>query len=888
MKSAGIREKFLAFFEERGHARVQSSSLVPAKDPTLLFTNSGMAQFKDVFLGFEKRDYKTACTAQRCLRAGGKHNDLENVGHTARHHTFFEMLGNFSFGDYFKERAIPMAWEFLTSPQHMGLHKEHLWVTVFGGGELFGDGKAIPADEDAARLWMQTLTAAGFSEAQAQKRITRVPTSDNFWMMGDAGPCGPCSEIFYDIDKNAETFRGEDEKHADECVEIWNLVFMQFNRGDDGDLAPLPAPCVDTGMGLERISAVMQGVASNFEIDLFAALMKSVGDAVGDAGGKGKPADTASHRVIADHIRAAAYLIGDGVLPSNEGRGYVLRRIIRRALRHGWHLGARKPFFHKLASPLALVMQDSFLSGCQSKAAQVLHREEEGFSRMLAAGMTLLDKECAKISKGGKLPGEAAFKLFDTYGFPLDMTEDVLRGSGATIDRDGFDKCMQTQRDRSRAAMKFKSGKSAPQYDGAATEFTGYDDLSGAASVCAIFANGKSADKVSPGEEALIILDRTPFYAESGGQIGDAGSMQVAGGAGRADVSDTQKIRADVWAHVAKVRGGEIKVGDEVNCQVNAERREKCARNHSAAHLMHAALRKVLGTHVEQRGSLVADGYLRFDFSHDSAVSAQELRDIETLVNERVRDNCETTIEQLPFDEAVGRGAMALFGEKYGDIVRTVIMDPAYSVELCGGTHVKRAGDIGYFCFTGESAIAAGVRRVEALAGGEAVLRAQQQTESLLRAAATLKTPVDKLTSKAEQLQDALKAAQKQLSQLRDMQTQTTAAQLVAKAEDGNGCRVVIEVLEDADGATLRDIAMRVRGELSPAAVLLAGKSNNKAGFAAAVDKTSGINAREWLTFASEAAGAKGGGKDEFAQAGGGDIDKIPAALQKARDFLRR
>ena len=883
MKSADIREKFLAFFERRGHARVPSSSLVPGDDPTLLFTNSGMAQFKDVFLGFDKRPYKTACTAQRCLRAGGKHNDLENVGHTARHHTFFEMLGNFSFGEYFKEKAIPMAWEFLTSADHLGLRREHLWITIFGGGDLFGDGKAIPADEEAAKIWLATLTAAGFTKEEAQKRIIRINNADNFWMMGDTGPCGPCSEIFYDSDADAKTFRGADEKFADDCVEVWNLVFMQFNRGNDGDLAPLPKPCVDTGMGLERISAVMQNVPSNYDTDSFVALLGFVCAAVKQAGGGFAEVD-ASHRVIADHIRAAVYLINDGVLPANEGRGYVLRRIIRRALRHGWQLGARRAFFYTLAAAVPEIMNDAALNEKCKTIAEVLRREEDGFSRMLAAGMTLLKTETAGLSRGDKLAGETAFKLFDTFGFPPDLTEDILRAEGLSTDRAGFDECMKMQKARSRAVMKFKSGAAAPAYDGAASDFVGYDELQTGAVVCALFVGGAFVDAAADGDNAIVVLDRTPFYAESGGQIGDIGVIRKADDERCiAEVNDTQKIRADVWGHLAVVRGG-MRVGDAVVCAVDARRRQNCSRNHSAAHLMHAALRRVLGNHVEQRGSLVGERHLRFDFSHDAAVDSAQLRDIALMINARVCDNIETVIEQLPYKEATGRGAMALFGEKYGDIVRTVTMDADYSVELCGGTHVKRSGEIGYFCFTGESAIAAGVRRVEALCGEEAVRYAADQNASLLSVAATLKSPVDKLEAKARQLQEALKTAQKQTAQLREAQTTAQADKMAQTAEDGGGFRFVIAEV-DTDASSLRLMAMRLRSVLSPAAVFLACVNEGKASFAAAADN--GTNAKEWLATATQQTGAKGGGKPDFAQAGNGNPTTIPAALKTARDFLR-
>ena len=765
MNSADIREKFLKFFEGKGHQRVPSSSLVPGNDPTLLFTNSGMVQFKDVFLGFDKRPHTTAVTAQRCLRAGGKHNDLENVGYTGRHHTFFEMLGNFSFGDYFKEKAIPYAWEFLTAPDTnggLGLKKEHLWVTVFGGGDIFQDGKTVPADEEAEKIWLQTLKDAGFSELESKKRIKRIPTTDNFWMMGNTGPCGPCSEIFYDRDPNATAFRGEYEACADECVEIWNLVFMQFNRDDSGNLTPLPAPCVDTGMGLERISAVMQGKTSNYEIDLFQNLLEAINRTIEKSGGPDVIADLSDspythRRVVADHIRSAAFLIADGVIPSNEGRGYVLRRIIRRALRHGYSIFSgqnhkKTLFFHLLVEPLTEEMEEAYpiLRKRQDTISNTLRIEEENFSEMLKNGMNILGKYLegetvlgdspprrdGSINKKTNriVPGNLVFELYDTYGFPVDMTLDYVKELNANeynanepdliVDMDAYNRCMAEQQKRSRSAMKFNVGQSAVNYDGAATEFVGYQFLKSNAVILSISINGEAVKEARPGDDVLIILNRTPFYAESGGQVGDIG--EITNAHAKATVNDTQKIRADVWGHVATVKEGALKVGDTVHNAVDDYRRTNITYNHSAAHLMHAALRQVLGNHVEQRGSLIAPDHLRFDFSHNAAITQEELRKIESIVNRQIRANHETEIASMSYDDAIQRGAMALFGEKYGDIVRTVTINPDFSVELCAGTHVRRAGEIGIFQFIGESSIAAGIRRVEAVTVPGALLRAQK------------------------------------------------------------------------------------------------------------------------------------------------------------------
>lgn len=898
IESAAIRDKFLKFFESKGHAHVDSSPLVPANDPTLLFTNSGMVQFKDVFLGFDKRPYKTAVTAQRCLRAGGKHNDLQNVGYTGRHHTFFEMLGNFSFGDYFKEKAIPFAWEFLTSPQWLGLDKQCLWVTVFGGGDLFGDGRPVPADDDAFALWKKTLCDAGFSDAEAERRITRIGTSDNFWMMGDTGPCGPCSEIFYDRDADAQSFRGEDEAFADDCVEVWNLVFMQFNRSEAGELSPLPAPCVDTGMGLERICAVMQGVSDNYQTDLFQKILAAADEEISRAGGETVAGRyVPSHRVAADHIRAAAYLVADGVLPSNEGRGYVLRKIIRRGLIHGGKASGRRdfggtPWFCKLAAHLPDIMGGAggIVADKMEEIQSVLEAEERGFFRNFMDGRARLETKMEALKgssgngKGIVFPGADAFELYDTFGFPFEATMDAVsddpRFTG--IDQEEFDKCMDEQRARSRAAAKFEGGSLAANYDGEATAYVGDEDLQAEAKVLAVFADGKEIGEARPGDDVLLILDRTPFYAESGGQVGDEGIIAKDGA--RARVLDVQKIRADVRAHVARVEEGAFAAGDQVRCEVDAGRRVSIAANHSATHLLHAALRRVLGGHVRQRGSLVAPGHLRFDFSHGAAVDEEQLREAERIVNAQIRANDEVRIERLPYDEAVGRGAMALFGEKYGDIVRMVSIDDKFSMELCGGSHVRRAGDIGYFCVSGEGAIAAGVRRIEAKTADAALAQAQDAGAQLRRAAAALKSAPENTAEKIERLQDMLKDAQKQIASLAAAGAVARAGELAESAREINGAQVLAEHIPGADMKSLREALAQLRGKLPQAAVMLAGDGGGAASFVAA--SGGDADARKWLEHAAAAAGAKGGGKKEYAQAGGGDPGKIPSAIQAAREFF--
>ena len=956
LTSADIREKFLCFFEAKGHRRVASSPLVPVGDSTLLFTNSGMVQFKDVFLGFDKRPYNRAVTAQRCLRAGGKHNDLENVGYTARHHTFFEMLGNFSFGDYFKEKAIPFAWELLTSPEWLNIPSRHLWVTIFGGGDLFGDGKSIPADDDAFNIWKKTLIEKDFSESDAENRIIKINTADNFWMMGETGPCGPCSEIFYNRNINATRFEGEDPEKADDCVEIWNLVFMQYNRDDSGILHSLPAPCVDTGMGLERISAVMQKVKSNYKIDLFKDLIDL------DRGDQSKILDRyidpkamdtiasvrlshinseniSSARVIADHIRAAAFLIADGVLPSNEGRGYVLRRIIRRAIVHGgkiaysnfpedWdsplkeeHIPARAtfntsaPWLYKLMPLLAQKMGEQYPVLCekQNSIESSIKQEEEIFSRTFLRGKMILEStlqslvsltpgekqtlefrdlgEEVTISRESKLPpktipGDVAFKLYDTYGFPLDALRDYAKEAGFEgVDIDGFNSLMEQQRARSRAAGKFKEGRGVVQFDGAATQFCGYDSLECEAEILAIYINGESAANACEKTQAELVLSATPFYAEGGGQVGDLGKIYK--GDAHAEVVDAQRIRADVFSHHIKIEAGEFKVGDIVSCAVDAERRRNIARNHSATHLMHSALRKVLGEHVAQRGSLVAAGHLRFDFSHRASVTADELREIESIVNFQIRENCAADIKYLSYNEAIALGATALFGEKYGDVVRVVTLNPNFSIELCGGTHVARCGEIGFFQFTNEAAIAAGVRRVEAMTGEGAVVRVQEISRRMIQIADSLKSPATKIEEKINQLRDELRASHKQLESLQRGQMDSQVAALAEKAEWIGDARIVVAAIDDADAKSLRAIAEKLRVQIAPSLIMLMGGKDGKASYIASVDEKckSEINAREWIGVASELLGGRGGGKADFAQAGGGDIQKIPAALDAAKKW---
>ena len=856
MDAATLRKTFLDYFEGKGHKVVASSPLVPGNDPTLLFTNAGMVQFKDVFLGTEKRSYTRAASSQRCVRAGGKHNDLENVGYTARHHTFFEMLGNFSFGDYFKEEAIEYGWEFLT--ETLGLPPERLWVTVFH------------EDDEAADIW---LNKVGVSP----ERFSRLGEKDNFWSMGDTGPCGPCSEIFYDHGADvAGGPPGSPDEDGDRYVEIWNLVFMQFDRAADGTMTSLPKPSVDTGMGLERIAAVMQGVHSNYEIDLFCALITAAGE-VTDT----EDLDNNSLKVIADHIRACAFLITDGVLPGNEGRGYVLRRIIRRALRHGYELGAREAFFHKLVEPLVAQMGEAYpeLAEAQAHVEKVLSREEARFDETLSQGMGMLGKAIDSLD-GNQLPGDVAFTLYDTYGFPVDLTADILRNQGLGLDVDGFDAAMEAQRERARGASKFAAADAGLKID-AVTRFTGYESLTGDANVIALFRDGAAVGNLEAGDTGLIVLDSTPFYAESGGQVGDTGYLRSAGAVFRVD--DTQK-NGDAHVHAGVLEQGSIAAGDSVQAEVDAGARKATVLNHSATHLLHAALREVLGSHVTQKGSLVAPDKLRFDFSHYEAVKPEELAAIEKRVNDQIRANAAAETAVMNYDAAVESGAMALFGEKYGDDVR-VLRIGDFSVELCGGTHVARAGDIGLFRITSESGIASGVRRIEAVSGANALRTIHEDQQLLDSLGGLLRASRSELDDKLQQMLDKQKSLEKEVKKLRaDLAAGGGGGgDLSAGAKDVNGVKVLAARLpDDTDAGSLRDTVDRMKDKLGTAVVVLgAATADGKVRLAAAVSKntTDRVRAGDLVRDVAEQVGGKGGGRPDFAQAGGSDPSRLDDAL---------
>ncbi|TAL57076.1 alanine--tRNA ligase [Pandoraea sp.] len=863
MKAAEIREKFLKFFESKGHTIVRSSSLVPANDPTLLFTNSGMVQFKDVFLGQESRPYTRATTAQRSVRAGGKHNDLENVGYTARHHTFFEMLGNFSFGDYFKREAIHYAWELLTEVYR--LPKEKLWVTVY------------QEDDEAYGIWANEIGVPA-------ERIVRIGdnkgaryASDNFWQMADTGPCGPCSEIFYD--HGPEVWGGppgSPEEDGDRYIEIWNLVFMQFNRDEQGNMPRLPKPCVDTGMGLERIAAVLQHVHSNYEIDLFQHLIKAAARETGCA-----DLHANSLKVIADHIRACSFLIVDGVIPGNEGRGYVLRRIIRRAIRHGYKLGRKEPFFHKLVPDLVAEMGAAYpeLTEAQPRVTDVLRQEEERFFETIANGMEILDGALAELQQQGKteLDGELAFKLHDTYGFPLDLTADVCRERQMTVDEAAFDAAMARQREQARAAGKFKMAQ-ALEYSGAKTDFRGYDVLSlERAKVTALYADGTSVAELRAGQSGIVVLDKTPFYAESGGQVGDQGVL--AGDAARFAVTDTQKIQPDVFGHYGTLEQGSLKVGDALNAQVDTVRRARTVRNHSATHLMHKALREVLGSHVQQKGSLVDADKTRFDFAHNAPLSDDEIRRVEDIVNAEVLRNVAAQAQVMAFDDAVKGGAMALFGEKYGESVR--VLDIGFSRELCGGTHVARTGDIGLFKIVMEGGVAAGIRRIEAITGDNALRFVQSLDRQIHQAAAALKAQPAELTQRIGQVQDQLKSLEKELAQLKSRMASSQGDELAAQAVDVNGLKVLAAQLDGADVKTLRETMDKLKDKLKSAAIVLAAVDGGKVSLIAGVtaDATGKVKAGELVNFVALQVGGKGGGRADMAQAGGTEPAKLPGAL---------
>jgi alanyl-tRNA synthetase len=867
MKSADIRRKFLEYFESQGHAIVRSSSLVPANDPTLLFTNSGMVQFKDVFLGKDPRPYSRATTAQRSVRAGGKHNDLENVGYTARHHTFFEMLGNFSFGDYFKRDAIRYAWQLLT--EVYALPKERLWVTVYG------------EDDEAYAIWEKDI---GVPPA----RIVRIGdnkgaryASDNFWQMADTGPCGPCSEIFYDHGPEVEGGPpGSPDADGDRYIEIWNLVFMQYDRDAAGTLHPLPKPCVDTGMGLERIAAVLQHVHSNYEIDLFQALIRAAARETGVA-----DLSAPSLKVIADHIRACAFLIVDGVIPGSEGRGYVLRRIARRALRHGHKLGQTRPFFHRLVPDLAEAMGDAYpeLREAATRVVDVLRQEEERFGETLEHGMQILN---AALPPGAKtLDGETAFKLYDTYGFPLDLTADVCRERGVAVDEAGFDAAMERQRQTARAAGKFRAGGSL-EYSGVVTHFHGYDQLEvDGARIAALYVDGTSVQRVQAGQAAVVVLDRTPFYAESGGQVGDRGRLEGPHGA-RFAVDDTLKIQAEVFGHHGRLEAGALQVGDAMKARVDVARRARTMRHHSATHLMHTALREVLGAHVQQKGSLVDADKTRFDFSHHSPMTAEQIRRVEALVNAEILGNLPTRAQRMAFDDAVAGGAMALFGEKYGDTVR--VLDIGSSRELCGGTHVARTGDIGLFKVIAEGGVAAGIRRVEAVCGDVALAWVQGVETALHEAAGAFKAPVAELGGKIEQLLESARATERELARLKSKLAAGQGDALVARAVEVKGLKVLAASLDGADAKVLRETMDALKGKLGSAAIVLAAVSDGKVQLAAGVtpDAVGRIRAGELVNFVAQQVGGKGGGKPDLAMAGGTDAAALPRALASVQGWV--
>jgi alanyl-tRNA synthetase len=860
--SAELRASFLDFFASHGHQVVPSSPLVPANDATLLFTNAGMVQFKDVFLGHDKRPYHRATSTQRCVRAGGKHNDLENVGYTARHHTFFEMLGNFSFGDYFKHSAILYAWEYLT--QVLAIPPERLWVTVFQD------------DDEAAAIWLDEI---GVDPA----RFSRCGEKDNFWSMGDTGPCGPCSEIFYDHGPQVPGGPpGSPDADGDRYIEIWNLVFMQFDRDASGRLTPLPKPSVDTGMGLERLAAVMQGVHSNYEIDLFVKLIDAAAQATGAPDRESK-----ALRVIADHIRSAAFLIVDGVTPGNEGRGYVLRRIIRRAIRHGYQLGQAESFFFELVAPLAAEMGDAFpeLPKAQERVAHVLKLEEERFAETLEQGMRILEQAIAGLA-GAVIPGETVFKLYDTYGFPLDLTADIARERGLTLDTAGFDREMTRQKERARAASHFGAGAGATLRLEGETCFTGYEHLDDLVHVHGIYRGDEAVEVLSVGDEGILVFDRTPFYAESGGQVGDRGWLTGEGV--RLTVLNTQKLGGDVFGHVCRVEAGELRVGDKLEAKVDAERRRATALNHSATHLMHAALRQILGDHVQQKGSLVDPERLRFDFSHFEPVSREQLRAIERRVNQEIRENHPVETRVMTLEDAKATGAMALFGEKYADRVRVLRMGD-FSTELCGGTHARAVGDIGLFKILGEGGIASGVRRIEATTGAQALAAVEADEERLLRLASLVKGSREDLDDKVAALLERAKRLEKELADLKAKAASAAGQDLAAQAEEISGIKVLAARMEGADAKALREVLDRLKDKLGSAIILLAAESEGRVSLVAGVTKdlTDRFQAGDLIREAAAKVGGKGGGRADMAQAGGSDPAGLPAALALAKDWTR-
>jgi alanyl-tRNA synthetase len=862
MTSAELRTAFLEFFCERGHSVQPSSSLIPGDDPTLLFTNAGMVQFKDVFLGRDHRDYNRAATSQRCVRAGGKHNDLENVGYTARHHTFFEMLGNFSFGDYFKKEAIHFAWDFLT--KELGIPAEKLWVTVF------------EEDSEAEKIWLDDV---GIDK----NRFSKIGAKDNFWSMGDVGPCGPCTEIFYDHGENiAGGPPGSPDEDGDRYIEIWNLVFMQYDRSADGTLTPLPKPSVDTGMGLERIAAVLQGMHSNYEIDLFQKLLKAAAELAGT-----HDLTKSSLRVIADHIRSCAFLVADGVMPSNEGRGYVLRRIIRRAIRHGYRLGIRDVFFYKLVAPLAEEMGEAFpeLKAAQAQVERILKKEEERFAETLEQGMKILEACVAKM-EGSVIPGDTVFQLYDTYGFPVDLTADFAREHQLTVDHDGFEKAMEAQRDRARSASSFGADYDQDIKLDAQTEFTGYEHLEDQVHVIGLFKKGQPVDSLEDGDEGVVILDKTPFYGESGGQVGDCGKI-VANGA-VFDVTDTQKQGGNLFLHKGKLVTGTLSSGQLCDARVSAADRKATELNHSATHLLHAALRQVLGEHVAQKGSLVNPERLRFDFSHFEPVTVDEIGTVERIVNEQIRANNPVSAQVMAKDDAVKVGAMALFGEKYGDEVR-VLKIGEFSTELCGGTHVERAGDIGCFKIISETGVAAGVRRIEAVTGSGCFDWILSRDQALASIAGLVKSAPEKAPEKVEQLIEKNRQLEKQLERLNAKLASSAGNELGAQAVEVGGINVLAVKLEGVDPKSLKDMVDQLKNKLGSAAIVLAVVDGDKVSLIAGVtkDQLGRIKAGDLVNFVATQVGGKGGGRPDMAQAGGNDPTGLADALAQVQVWVK-
>jgi alanyl-tRNA synthetase len=859
MSSSELREAFLDFFRQRGHTIVPSSPLVPGNDPTLLFTNAGMVQFKDVFLGKDRRGYVRAASSQRCVRAGGKHNDLENVGYTARHHTFFEMLGNFSFGDYFKREAIVYAWDFVTKT--LGIPEERLWATVYRD------------DDEAADIWLKEIGVA-------PERFARLGEKSNFWAMGDTGPCGPCSEIFYDHGPGLDGGPpGSAEEEGDRYVEIWNLVFMQFDRAADGTLTPLPKPSVDTGMGLERIAAVQQGVHSNYDIDLFRNLISAAAEVTGQ-----KTVDSPSLRVIADHIRACAFTVADGVIPGNEGRGYVLRRIARRAIRHGYKLGARQPFFHTLVMPLVAEMGDAYpeLRRDAVRVTDVLKAEEERFFQTIANGMEILETELARGVR--RIDGELAFKLHDTFGFPLDLTADVCRERGVSVDAEGFERAMNRQREQARAAGKFTVAQGL-EYRGDATTFHGYEHLACEHSkITALYIDGTPVTRAKAGDDVVVVLDHTPFYAESGGQVGDTGELRNA--RARVIVEDTVKIQASVHGHQGRIVEGEIELGDTMTARVDAELRARTMRNHSVTHLMHKALREVLGGHVQQKGSLVNAERTRFDFSHNAPMTDAQIRQVEAIVNAEILANASTQARIVAMDEAQKLGAVMLFGEKYGDQVR--VLDIGSSRELCGGTHVVRTGDIGLFKIVMEAGIAAGVRRVEAVTGDNALAYLQSLEATLGVVAGTLKAAPAEVELRVAAVLDQMRALEKEVASLKGRLASAQGDELLARAVDVKGIKVLAATIDGADARTLRETMDQLKNKLKTAAIVLATVEGAKVQLAAGVtpDVIARVKAGDLVNFVAGQVGGKGGGKPDLAMAGGTDPSRLGAALASVQGWV--